>query len=582
MAEEPRQERRAFLAIALAMGVLLLWNVLFPMRPGTPDRNGASAPADSARITAMETPRGSASDTTTVPLATDPPAAADTTEAIAGALGAAADSAAVERSMVEIETPTMALTLDGLGARVTRAALPKFQEPSNGSVEILPRNGPGALGTVLTIRGRRVPLDNEMFRLASDTGKFEDGKRRVVFELAREALALRKTFTIPESGNLLTVEHELIREPEGLESWGLSWAGGIRATEDFKGEAPRGYFQASVLAEGKVQKKPVHSLGSGVVEFPGQTYFVGIHNKYFLAAVVPRDEHQGPARLWKEEVGEKNRPDVAVAGEILVDRRSGVAANQVGYDVYIGPLDFAALTATGLGIEGTVDLGYAWVRPLSQLILKLLIGMHKIVPNYGVVIILFSVLTSLLFYPLTFKSTKSMRDMAALKPRLEALKQKHAKDPQKMSEATMKLYKEAGVNPLGGCLPLLLQMPIFFALYAVLFHTIELRGAPFVAWIQDLSQPDILFRLPFSIPFIGSAIGLLPIIMGITSFIQAKQTTVDPSQKAMTMMMPVVMTFVFFSFPSGLVLYWLTNNVMMILQRVMMKPSPIAETAAAT
>ncbi|HET9888556.1 MAG TPA: membrane protein insertase YidC, partial [bacterium] len=235
-----------------------------------------------------------------------------------------------------------------------------------------------------------------------------------------------------------------------------------------------------------------------------------------------------------------------------------------------------------LGIEGAVDLGYAWVRPLSQLILKLLIGMHKIVPNYGIVIILFSILISLLFFPLTFKSTKSMRDMAALKPRLEALKQKHAKDPQKLSEATMKLYKEAGVNPLGGCLPLLLQMPIFFALYAVLFHTIELRGAPFVAWIHDLSQPDILFRLPFSLPVIGSAIGLLPIIMGITSFIQARQTAVDPSQKAMTMMMPVVMTFVFFSFPSGLVLYWLTNNVMMILQRLMMKPSAIPETAAAT
>jgi YidC/Oxa1 family membrane protein insertase len=578
VAEEPRQERRAFLAIALAMGVLLLWNVFFPMKPSAPVRNGVSAPQDSARITAVETPPASISESV-LPDASSPPA--DTSKTLANPLGAAADTATVERSIVEIETPTMALTLDGLGARLTRAALPKFQEPSNGAVEILPQQGPGALGTVLTIDGRRMPLDNEMFRLARDTGKFEEGKRRVVFELARGSFALRKTFTVPESGNLLTVEHELIGEPQGLQTWGLSWAGGIRATEDFKGEAPNGYFQASVLAEGKVQKKNTGAVEHGVVEFPGQTYFLGVQNKYFLAAIVPRGE-QGPARIWKEEVGEKNRQDVAVAGEILIDRSSGIASNQVGYDVYIGPLDFAALSATGLGIEGTVDLGYAWVRPLSQLILKLLIGMHKIVPNYGVVIILFSILTSLLFYPLTFKSTKSMRDMAALKPRLEALKQKHAKDPQKLSEATMKLYKEAGVNPLGGCLPLLLQMPIFFALYAVLFHTIELRGAPFVAWIQDLSQPDILFRLPFSIPFIGSGIGLLPIIMGVTSYIQAKQSIVDPSQKAMTLMMPFVMTFVFFSFPSGLVLYWLTNNVMMILQRFMMKPSPVAEAAVAT
>jgi YidC/Oxa1 family membrane protein insertase len=580
VAEEPRQERRAFLAIALAMGVLLLWNVFFPMKPSAPVRNSGSAPQDSARITAVETPSASISESVSPTDASSPPAE-DTSKTLANPFGAATDTAAVERSIIEIETPTMALTLDGLGARLTRAALPKFREPSNGAVEILPQQGPGALGTVLTIGGRRKPLDSEMFRLAGDTGKFEEGKRRVVFELARGSFTLRKTFTVPESGNLLTVEHELIGEPQGLQSWGLSWAGGIRATEDFKGEAPRGYFQASVLAEGKVQKKNTSAVEHGVMEFPGQTYFLGIQNKYFLAAIVPRAE-QGPARIWKEDVGEKERKDVAVAGEILIDRSSGIASNQVGYDVYIGPLDFAALSATGLGIEGTVDLGYAWVRPLSQLILKLLIGMHKIVPNYGVVIILFSILTSLLFFPLTYKSTKSMRDMAALKPRLEALKQKHAKDPQKLSEATMKLYKEAGVNPLGGCLPLLLQMPIFFALYAVLFHTIELRGAPFVAWIQDLSQPDILFRLPFSIPFIGSAIGLLPIIMGITSFIQAKQSVVDPSQKAMTLMMPFVMTFVFFSFPSGLVLYWLTNNVMMILQRFMMKPSPVAEAAVAT
>jgi YidC/Oxa1 family membrane protein insertase len=580
VAEEPRQERRAFLAIALAMGVLLLWNVFFPMKPSAPVRNSGSAPQDSARITAVETPSASISESVSPTDASSPPAE-DTSKTLANPFGAATDTAAVERSIIEIETPTMALTLDGLGARLTRAALPKFREPSNGAVEILPQQGPGALGTVLTIGGRRKPLDSEMFRLAGDTGKFEEGKRRVVFELARGSFTLRKTFTVPESGNLLTVEHELIGEPQGLQSWGLSWAGGIRATEDFKGEAPRGYFQASVLAEGKVQKKNTSAVEHGVMEFPGQTYFLGIQNKYFLAAIVPRAE-QGPARIWKEDVGEKERKDVAVAGEILIDRSSGIASNQVGYDVYIGPLDFAALSATGLGIEGTVDLGYAWVRPLSQLILKLLIGMHKIVPNYGVVIILFSILTSLLFFPLTYKSTKSMRDMAALKPRLEALKQKHAKDPQKLSEATMKLYKEAGVNPLGGCLPLLLQMPIFFALYAVLFHTIELRGAPFVAWIQDLSQPDILFRLPFSIPFIGSAIGLLPIIMGITSFIQAKQSVVDPSQKAMTLMTPFVMTFVFFSFPSGLVLYWLTNNVMMILQRFMMKPSPVAEAAVAT
>jgi YidC/Oxa1 family membrane protein insertase len=122
-------------------------------------------------------------------------------------------------------------------------------------------------------------------------------------------------------------------------------------------------------------------------------------------------------------------------------------------------------------------------------------------------------------------------------------------------------------------------MPIFFALYAVLFHTIELRGAPLFGWISDLSQPDVIFHLPFSLPLLGSGVAVLPIVMGITSYFQSKQMTMDPSQKMMTVMMPIVMTFVFFSFPSGLVLYWLTNNVLMIAQKALMKPSPLAQAA---
>jgi YidC/Oxa1 family membrane protein insertase len=177
-----------------------------------------------------------------------------------------------------------------------------------------------------------------------------------------------------------------------------------------------------------------------------------------------------------------------------------------------------------------------------------------------------------------------MRQMSALKPRLDALKEKYKDDAQKLSEATMRVYKEAGVNPLAGCLPLLLQMPIFFALYAVLFRTIELRQAPFIFWIHDLSQPDVVYQLPFSLPLIGSGICLLPIVMGVTSYLQSKQTMVDPSQQSMVIMMPIMMTFIFFSMPSGLVLYWLTSNVFTLGTKYLFKPDAdgvVGETAVA-
>ena len=201
--------------------------------------------------------------------------------------------------------------------------------------------------------------------------------------------------------------------------------------------------------------------------------------------------------------------------------------------------------------------------------------MHDVVPNYGVTIILFSLAMNLLFFPLTYKSTKAMRHMSALKPKLDALKEKYKNEPQKMSEATMKIYKEAGVNPLAGCLPLLLQMPIFFALYAVLIRTIELRQEPFLWWVHDLSRPDVVFELPFAIPFIGAGVCVLPIVMGITSYFQSKQTMVDPTQKAMVIMMPIMMTFIFFTMPSGLVLYWLTSNVFTIGSKFFFKADPV-------
>ena len=251
--------------------------------------------------------------------------------------------------------------------------------------------------------------------------------------------------------------------------------------------------------------------------------------------------------------GEEGAP--SLAGEILLERTTELATNEVQYDVYVGPQDYAALQSLRLGLEGAIDLGAKWVRPLSRAILATLIAVHRVIPNYGVTIILFSTLINLLFFPLTYRSTKSMRQMSALKPRLDALQEKHKDDAQKLSEATMRLYKEAGVNPLAGCLPLLLQMPIFFALYAVLFRTIELRQAPFVFWIHDLSRADVVYHLPFALPIIGSGLCILPVIMGITSYFQSKQTMMDPSQQAMVVMMPVMMTFIFFSMPSGLVLY---------------------------
>jgi YidC/Oxa1 family membrane protein insertase len=251
--------------------------------------------------------------------------------------------------------------------------------------------------------------------------------------------------------------------------------------------------------------------------------------------------------------------------------------------VYLGPLEYKLVQATGVGLERNVEFGWNFIRPVSHAVLWSMQKLYHVIPNYGLVVIIISILTKVLFYRLTHKSFKSMKQMQDLQPRLQALKEKYGDDKRRMSEETMKLYREAGVNPLGGCLPMLLQMPVFIALFNVFRYTIELRGAPFVGWINDLSQQDVLFRLPFSIPFMGDAFSLLPLLMGASMWAQSKLGQSPTGQTSAAIppgfntLLPVVFTVMFYKMPSGLVIYWIINTVMSVAQQyyiVKTHPSP--------
>jgi len=196
--------------------------------------------------------------------------------------------------------------------------------------------------------------------------------------------------------------------------------------------------------------------------------------------------------------------------------------------------------------------------------------LRMFIPNYGFVIIVFSLIIKIALHPLTRTSMKGMRKMQALTPMMNEIREKYKDDPQKMNAQVMNLYKEYGVNPAGGCLPLLLQMPILFALYSVFRSTIDLRQANFIWWIKDLSIPDAITKLPFTVPLFGmSEISGLAVLMGITTFLQQKMTVTDPRQKAMVYMMPVMMTLIFNSLPSGLNLYYFVFNLLSIGQQML-------------
>ena len=237
---------------------------------------------------------------------------------------------------------------------------------------------------------------------------------------------------------------------------------------------------------------------------------------------------------------------------------------------YIGPIQYEVLKSYGVGLEKSVDLGWKIFHPLAGLILRFMNWLYRWLPNYGVIIILISVLTKALFYPLTVSSTRSMKRMQEVQPKMKALQEKYKNNQEKLSQEMMRLYKEEKINPMGGCLPMLLQMPVFIALYQALRGDIALRQAPFVGWIHDLGQPDALFRLPVALPFVGDEFNLLPLLMAATTYWQVKITPSAPpgggSMAMMNKLMPVMMLVFFYSFPSGLVLYWLVNNLLTIYQ----------------
>ena len=287
---------------------------------------------------------------------------------------------------------------------------------------------------------------------------------------------------------------------------------------------------------------------------PDRIRWAGYADTYFLAAMIPPE-------------GE-NHHLLLSAPNGVVETKLTVPWNRepVTYTLYIGPKEFDALNAVHPSLDRAIDFG--WFHFIARPLVSLLNFSHSLTGNYGIDIILLTLLVKLAFFPLSNKSFKSMTEMRKLQPQLERLREQYQDDRERLNKEMMELYRRYKINPLGGCLPMLVQLPVFVGLYQALSHAIELRQAPFFGWIQDLSQPDRLgaLELPFVEP---PGIPVLTLLMGGTMLVQQAMTpaTGDPTQQKMMMFMPLVFTVMFVNFPAGLVVYWLVNNVLSIVQQ---------------
>jgi len=289
----------------------------------------------------------------------------------------------------------------------------------------------------------------------------------------------------------------------------------------------------------------------------GVTDWVATRTKYFSAIIISLDIPGDEAIVLGDET---IRPDPERKEFKWEQYGVGITYNNppdnlsLRFSIYTGPNDYDLLKSMGKNLSSLVYMGWKFFRPFAIFIHWIFASLYSIIPNYGWVIVVFSFLMKIVFWPLSHKSAKSMHKMKQMQPVIQEIKAKFKDDPARLQKETMKAYKEYGVNPFGSCLPMLVQLPIFWAMFAVLSNSIELRGAPFIFWITDLSQPDPTGEYIY--------VGVLPILMGIAMFIQQKMTITDPKQKMMVYLLPVVFTFLFSKWASGLVLYWTVFSIM--------------------
>lgn len=296
----------------------------------------------------------------------------------------------------------------------------------------------------------------------------------------------------------------------------------------------------------------------------GRIGWMAYEDQYFVSAIIPQEAREASMGIR------------VTSGEVLkvtyIDPSGPVpprTERTYPYRVYFGPKSLEILGSVGADLARIVDFGF--FDMIAKPLLHAMNFIHRYIPNYGIVIIIITIFVKILFWPLSNKSYKSMSQMKKLQPKMAELRAKYKNDKKVMNQELMALYKLYKINPLGGCLPMVLQIPVFFAFYKMLYQAIELRHAPFFLWVNDLSAPDRLFSFNFKIPLMAPPYGIpvLTVVMGASMFLQQKMSPPpgDPTQAKMMMFMPIFFTFIFINFPSGLVLYWLVNNILSMVQQ---------------
>ena len=541
--------KRTILIVALAIVsyvMVLKWNQDYG-QAALPTQNVASSTTTSGLPDTATGNNAAASD--------DIPRAASDTSA------PAETPVAVSKDLIQIKTDVLDLAIDPQGGDVAQLTLPLYprrQDRPDVPFQLFDNGGERTYlaqsGLIGTNGPDANPAGRPIYSSEKKTYQLADGQDQLVVDLkfSKDGVNYIKRFTLKRG--LYDVNVTYLIDNQSAQPWSGSMFAQLKrdASADPSSTTATGtatYLGAALWTSSEPYKKvSMKDMDKAQLKETVTGGWVAWLQHYFVTAwVAPKGENN----IVQTRKDSKGNYIIGYTGPSLTAAPG--AKVETSAVLYAGPKSQAVLKELSPGLELTVDYGILWF--IAQPIFWLLQHIHSIVGNWGWSIIFLTMLIKGIFFPLSAASYKSMARMRAVAPKLAALKEQHGDDRQKMSQAMMELYKKEKINPLGGCLPILVQMPVFLSLYWVLLESVEMRQAPFMLWITDLSIKDPFF--------------ILPIIMGATMFIQQRlnPTPPDPMQAKVMKMMPIIFTFFFLWFPAGLVLYWVVNNCLSIAQQ---------------
>ena len=474
--------------------------------------------------------------------------------------------------LVKIQTPLFSTVVSNKnGGSISSFIIKKHLKEGEEQIQLVDdHNKESLLVSYINLSGEEVFLDGfwsfsqqENFVLDE---KNPDAKLSFYTETSGEIVEKSLLFNYNSYAVEIDTDLEAAEESILEGKFRLDWIGGIPLTENSRQESL--FLEGLVSQGGSIQSYRVGSAslfggGSSEIErdfkrYSGGTDFAGYRTKYFGAFLIP----QKTSFVEVTKYGSSERPGV--------DIRTSQEINFKKTILFFGPLEYDQVSSLGVGLEDKI-LGWQWLSSVSWVIYAIMVFLYGLIPNYGVVVVLFAVLIKAITYPLMAKQLRSTKKMQEIQPELSKIKLKYKHDPALQQQKMSALFQENGVNPLAGCLPMLVQFPVLIAVFMVFRNTIVFRGEPFFLWITDLSSPDTLFVVG-SIP-----INVLPFLMSLSMFYTMKASTAaqpsggDPAQEAtqkmMKYMFPGMMFFLFYAFPSGLNLYYLCFNVIQIIQQ---------------